>query len=74
MQSQDVNADLFRNISNIEHGSFTYLKKQGPGLDAMPDGAVHFTTLNQQQLKAIISANDCRDLDMHRNNAVSSLA
>ena len=39
----------------------------------MPDGAVEFKTLNYTKMKAVVRANDARDLDMHRNNGVTKL-
>lgn len=43
------------------------------GLDGIPDGAVDFQTLSQSQLKATISINDVRDLELHRNNGANLL-
>ena len=39
----------------------------------MPDGAVEFKVLNKTKMKAVVRANDARDLDLHRNNGVTKL-
>ena len=69
----NVNKDLFNNISAIEDGSFQSIKSGRNGLDSLADGAVTFKVLNKNKMSAVISTNDIRDLQMHRNNGVSGL-
>jgi hypothetical protein len=69
----DVNVDLFHNISVVEKESFQLIQKGRSGLDCIPDGAVKFQDLNATYLRASIAAQDIRDLEMHRNNGVSAL-
>jgi hypothetical protein len=43
------------------------------GRDYLPDGAVTFNILNNEELDANFQIDDCRDLDYHRSNGITRI-
>jgi hypothetical protein len=71
--AEGVNKYLYDSITKVETSSFKLIKSGRLGLDSLPDGSITFKNLSTTNLKAILAANDIRDLELHRNNGVTAL-